>query len=340
MERIQKEAQSPLIAQLKRKYSPFFIHIANPKDSRDSIYTFRYENSSAGSRLLEGVARLDNSTRVEDGERMVMVNVEKKALLRVEGVDLSELKRNEIVDLSGEGDRWEGDALDAEPFGWGVLYDKEGQREYEGFRIGDVNVCYGVKFYSDVGRVEYMGEWCQGIRWGRGAQYDRNGSVVYEGEWLHDEPLETRMAIHEEGPVVLHSHIEELIVGDNCCNGEEWLQMNLSLMPLLRVFSVGDSCFEYVKKLCIEEMGLLESVVIGAYCFRTEDLRYAMDNNYQMYVEACPSLRELRIGNASFIDYTVCTIHDLEALEVIDIGDDCFEYASFELLGGEQRNGL
>ena len=121
MERIQKEAQSPLIAQLKRKYSPFFIHIANPKDSRNSIFTFRYENSSAGSRLLEGVARVDNSTRVEDGERMVMVNVEKKALLRVEGVDLSELKRNEIVDLSGEGDRWEGDALDAEPFGWGVL---------------------------------------------------------------------------------------------------------------------------------------------------------------------------------------------------------------------------
>ena len=60
---------------------------------------------------------------VESGG-VVLVDVRSRSLLRVEGVDLSRVDQNEILDLSVDGDRWEGDVLNSNPYGWGVLYDK------------------------------------------------------------------------------------------------------------------------------------------------------------------------------------------------------------------------
>ena len=77
------------------------------------------------SHIVNGVSRVDDGVIVEYDSRgrIVWVDVNKKELLEVEGVDLSEMKRNEIVDLSVEGDRWEGDVLNGNPCGWGVLFD-------------------------------------------------------------------------------------------------------------------------------------------------------------------------------------------------------------------------
>ena len=36
------------------------------------------------------------------------------------------------IDLDVNGKRWEGGVKDGKPFGWGVLYDGEGKKEYEG----------------------------------------------------------------------------------------------------------------------------------------------------------------------------------------------------------------
>ena len=125
-------------------------------------------------------------------ERAIEVNVESHELLKVNGKSVSGIERNQILNLSDEGERWEGDVLRDEPYGWGVLYDKEGEMTYEGFRIGNVNVCYGTQYYADIQKVEYEGEICEGRRWGRGIQYDRNGVVVYDGEWMNDGHLEKR----------------------------------------------------------------------------------------------------------------------------------------------------
>ena len=97
-------------------------------------------------------------------------------------MNANEIERNQVLDMSASGERWEGDVLDDQPCGWGVLYDKGNNREYEGFRVGDVNVCYGTRYYSDLGVIDYEGEWCEGKRWGRGVQFDRKGGLQYEGE--------------------------------------------------------------------------------------------------------------------------------------------------------------
>ncbi|KAK8825730.1 hypothetical protein WA577_000900, partial [Blastocystis sp. JDR] len=121
--------------------------------------------------------------------RVIEVSVDSHELLRVNGEDVKGIEHARVLDLSDDGERWEGDVLNNQPCGWGVLYDSEGEKKYEGFMIGEVNVCYGTRYYSDIQKVEYEGEWCGGQRWGRGIQYDRSGSMVFDGEWMDDEQL-------------------------------------------------------------------------------------------------------------------------------------------------------
>ena len=77
------------------------------------------------------------------------VDVHSHKVLRVKGIEHAK-----VLDLSDDGERWEGDVLDNQPYGWGVYYDSENRMVYEGFRLGDVNVCYGTQYYADIQKVE------------------------------------------------------------------------------------------------------------------------------------------------------------------------------------------
>ena len=291
------------------------------------------------SHILKGIMRLEDGVIVEYGSRgrSVWADVNKKELLEVEGVDLSEMKRNEILDLSVEGDRWEGDVLNGNPCGWGVLFDKNNRMMYEGFRMGDVNMCYGRTYYSDISRVEYEGEWCEGLRWGRGVLFDRNGAVVYDGEWLKGDRLK-KVAEIGSVSVLLHNHVEELRVSDGCCNDEGLTELDLRGIVNLRELMVGDECFENVKEVKLIGLSELESVEIGMNCFTEykNTWKVTSDPNRHFYLKNCPKLKSLKMDRYSFSDYRVIEIENVNALEVIEIGylySDSynFKYASLEL---------
>ena len=268
---------------------------------------------------------------------VIEVNVDSYELLKVNGEDVKGIKKNEVLDLSDDGERWEGDVLQNKPYGWGVLYDGENRMVYEGFRIGEVSVCYGTRYYSDVGVIEYEGKWFEGKRWGRGAHYDRTGKTVFDGEWMDDLHLEKRVVLNEENQF-LHSHIENLIVEDNSCNGREWRVLDLSFMPNLRLLQVGDDCFKFVKEMKLIGLNQLERVVIGWNCFTKEksNLPCQVKSNSHFDLKDCERLRELKIGCYSFNYYAVCEIENVPSLEVIEMGNlnkdsYCFFYASLEL---------
>ena len=273
--------------------------------------------------------------------RVIEVDIASHTLLRVNGEEVSGVEHKRVLDLSDDGERWEGDVLDNQPYGWGVLYDSENRMVYEGFRIGDVNVCYGTKYYSDVQKVEYKGGICEGKRWGRGTLFDRTGKTVFDGEWMNDDNMiEKRVVLNEENQL-LHSHIEELIVESNSCNGREWTALDLSFIPSLRLFEVGDGCFKYVNEVKLIGLDQLERVVIGMNSF-TKKNDWGNDPNRHFYLKDCERLRELKIGRYSFNDYSVCEIENLPSLKVIEMGKlnewrRVFEYASLELKSDSQR---
>ena len=273
---------------------------------------------------------------------VIEVDIASHTLIRVNGEDVKGIEHAQLLDLNDEGERWEGDVLHNQPYGWGVYYDSENRIIYEGFRVGEVNVCYGSSYYPDVQKVEYEGEICEGKRWGRGTQYDRNGKTVFDGEWMNDDnQIEKRVVLNEENQLI-HNHIEELIVENNSCNGPEWAALDLGFMPKLRLLEVGDDCFENVEEVKLIGLSKLERVVIGMNSFTKEKDSCGNDPNRHFYLKNCERLRELIIGYWSFSDYTVYEIENVPSLEVIEMGElnersYNFYYASLELKSDSER---
>lgn len=258
--------------------------------------------------------------------RVVLVDVSQRKTLFVKGIDLSEVKHNEIADLNVNGDRWEGDVVNGKPCGWGVFYDRDNHMTYEGFRIDGTNVCYGRSFFGDVGGVEYEGEWCEGRRWWRGTQYDRKGGVLFDGKWLDDISLIGNARI--VGNNFVCNRTERLFVRKNSGNQLEGGILDLSFLTELKELVVSNRSFFFVEEVRVIGLERIESIRIGDECFMQPEGRF--------YLKNCPSLKELRIFGQSFNPYCVCEIEDMEALEIIQIGEQDertynFQNASFVL---------
>ena len=332
----ENEVLSPLVKILKhQEYCEWILK----KDVKDS-YLVLHKNGLCWCH--EGLVEKFPSIVMELClNTVIKVDIASHTLLRVNGEEVKGIKHAKVLDLSDDGERWEGDVLHNQPYGWGVLYDSENRMVYEGFRLKDVNVCYGSSYFPDLQKVEYEGEICEGKRWGRGIQYDRNSSTMFNGEWMDDEHMNNRVVLNEENQF-LHNHIEELIVENNSCNGPEWTALDLGFMSHLRLLEVGDGCFEYVDEVKLIDLSKLERVVIGKNCFTKEKNDWGNDPNRHFYLKNCKRVRELKMSRYSFSDYSVCEIENVPSLEVIEMGElnqwsGNFYYASLELKSDSER---
>ena len=137
----------------------------------------------------------------------------------------------------------------------------------------------------------------------------------------------------------LDSTVTKIIVDDGV--SESCLtELDLNRFSQLKRLEIGDHCFSYVNELRLVGMNELESVVIGSSCF-TKEKGYRSDPN--RHLKNCPKLKSLKIGYDSFSDYSVCEIDNMDALEVIEMGDldACsyvFAYGSLELKSIIDRN--
>ena len=311
MERIRRDGYSKELTPLAGLYEYQQLCKDTIKANRDYVSLY---NHMGCCWYHEGLVEKSASVVVElSVKRVVEVDRQLKKVLGV-----NEIEHNVVLNLNDDGERWEGDVLDGIPYGWGVLYDSENRMAYEGFRIGDVNVCYGTRYYSDIGVIEYEGEWCEGKKWGRGVQYNRSGKTVFDGEWMNGEQLSKRVVLSEENQL-LHNRIEELIVSDDSCTGEEWRALDLSLMPNLKEFIVGDNCFTYVYEVKLIGLNQLERVVIGESSFAEEDAYYCHTYGH-FYLKDCERVKELKMDRGSFKQYSVCEIDGVPSLEVIELG--------------------
>lgn len=211
---------------------------------------------------------------------------------------------------------------------------------YEGFRLGEVNVCYGIQYYSDLGVIEYKGEWFEGKRWGRGVWYNRTGIVKFDGKWIDGGRKVGKRAEVGENPF-LHSCIKELTVSSNCSNEEEWTALDLSFMFNLRELKVGNKCFLYVQEMKLVGLKKLESVTVGDDCFNRRVMSICANPRCHFQLKNCERIKELKIGCDSFVCYSTIDIESVDSLEVIEIGrmngkDGSFIYSSLELKSDSQ----
>ena len=128
----------------------------------------------------------------------------------------------------------------------------------------------------------------------------------------------------------------DLVIGGYACPFDSVTAFDLSVYPRLKSIVIGDGCFMYVNVFNITGLSELESVEIGMNSFTKEKNSWGNDPNRHFYLKNCPVLKELKMGRYSFSDYTVCEIEDVDALEVIEMGELneeswSFVYASLEL---------
>ena len=173
-----------------------------------------------------------------------------------------------------------------------------------------------------------------------------------EEEWELPEPPEPKPLVSFEipepmmdQPMILTSEndwdrmdktIEVMNVSDNSWNEKELTELDLSGFVNLRELKVGNECFMYVNEVKLVGLSGLMSVEIGMNSFVKNKNSAGNDPNRHFYLKNCPNLKSLKMGRYSFSDYTVCEIENVNALEVIEMGElnevSCnFAYASLEL---------
>ena len=98
----------------------------------------------------------------------------------------------------------------------------------------------------------------------------------------------------------------------------------------LKSITIGNHCFQNVREFVIDGLERLESVKIGDYCFRID---YEERDDGVCRITNCPNLRQLEIGDYSFVDFQSFEISNLNSLQSIYFGYECFCCADFSLKG-------
>ncbi|KAK8817791.1 hypothetical protein WA538_004505 [Blastocystis sp. DL] len=270
--------------------------------------------------------------RGDEENRVVVADLKTHEMRVYDGDDWKENKQDGVdcIDLDVSGKRWEGGVKNGKPFGYGVLFDEEGKKEYEGFMVDGVKVCYGIEYYNDIERIEYEGCFYDGKRFGRGVLYDRNGIMEYNGLWKNDMVYSP----NSSGSTI-DNHTESVTISNGVFNNREPFIPSFYMHSLKRIV-IGDECFGKVRVFELNGLDELESVVIGKESFtyaKTDEEIWNSERSDGSYrIVNCPKLKSIQIGYETFEDYHSFELSNLPSLQSIDIGGWCFRWApSFSL---------
>ena len=112
--------------------------------------------------------------------------------------------------------------------------------------------------------------------------------------------------------------VTDIYVSSDRCNTEDFTVLDLTRFKDLMSIDIGSNSFLYVKELKITGLRNLERVKIGSNSFSKVQGSFVLRD--------CRSLNELRVADGAFNLFSVLTLDSLPALELIDIGDECFHH--------------
>ena len=215
------------------------------------------------------------------------------------------------VDLTNDGDRWEGDVDETTllPCGWGTYYSSDNSCKYRGFRVRDRNVAYGSHYFDAIDMIEYVGMLADDKAHGLGKLYGRDGVLLYDGVFMNGSTDFRDSSCWKESSIP--SHVEELTLSDSTLIPF----VHLDLFSQLRHATVSGEGLFFSTGCTVSSLSELLTLVVTPARFdmlheeeRFEEESRAAEKKYTLAITNCPQLASVKCGQYAFELYSVLSV--------------------------------
>ena len=144
---------------------------------------------------------------------------------------------------------------------------------------------------------------------------ENNGELMKIKEELR-ERRENGIVLNADDLESLPAHVKSITV--NACEDYKKEVLDLSRFSELETLKIGSTCFNYVSRVSVVGLGKLRSMTVGEGAFQNNS------SDCALVVKNCPLLCEVRVGNESFKAFKEVELVELASLKTITLGCGCF----------------
>ena len=144
---------------------------------------------------------------------------------------------------------------------------------------------------------------------------ENNGELMKIKEELR-ERRENGIVLNADDLENLPAHVKSITV--NACEDYKKEVLDLSRFSELETLKIGSTCFNYVSRVSVVGLAKLKSMTVGEGAFQNNS------SDCALVVKNCPLLCEVRVGNESFKAFKEVELVELASLKTITLGCGCF----------------
>ena len=130
------------------------------------------------------------------------------------------------------------------------------------------------------------------------------------------ERRENGIVLNADDLESLPAHVTSITV--NACEDYKKEVLDLSRFSELETLKIGSTCFNYVSRVSAVGLAKLKSMTVGEGAFQSDQ------SDAALVVKSCPLLCEVRVGNESFKAFKSLELVELASLKTIMLGCGCF----------------
>ena len=144
---------------------------------------------------------------------------------------------------------------------------------------------------------------------------ENNGELLKIKEELR-ERRENGIVLNADDLESLPAHVKSITV--NACEDYKKEVLDLSRFSELETLKIGSTCFNYVSRVSVVGLAKLKSMTVGEGAFQNNS------SDCALVVKSCPLLCEVRVGNESFKAFKEVELVELASLKTLTLGCGCF----------------
>ena len=151
---------------------------------------------------------------------------------------------------------------------------------------------------------------------------ENNGELMKIKEELREQ-RENGIVLNADDLESLPAHVKSITV--NACEDYKKEVLDLSRFSELETLKIGSTCFNYVSRVSVVGLAKLKSMAVGEGAFQNNS------SDCALVVKNCPLLCEVRVGNESFKAFKEVELVELASLKTLTLGCGCFREADLVL---------